>query len=167
MKKCFENYPAGMVLASITAALLIYAIGTIVISKLGCFWVAVYVLYILFLEIRLMRRSCVNCYYYDKYCAFGKGKLAALFLRKGDGKRFQLDCITWKDIIPDFLVSLVPLVAGIVLLIVGFTWLLLALVVLLAVLAFPVTGFIRGGFACRHCKQREIGCPAERLFKKK
>jgi hypothetical protein len=42
----------------------------------------------------------------------------------------------------------------------------MGLMVLLIVLAFPVTGAIRSQLACAHCRQRQCGCPAERLFGK-
>jgi hypothetical protein len=44
---------------------------------------------------------------------------------------------------------------------------LLILVILLILLAFPVNGFLRGSVACKYCKQRKIGCPAEQLLNKK
>jgi hypothetical protein len=119
------------------------------------------------LEIRVMKRSCVNCYYYGKYCAFGKGKISSLFFKKGTPKAFLKRKISWKDILPDFLVSIIPLIAGIVLLILNFNWLLLILIVLLAILTSAGNSFVRGSLACKFCKQREIGCPAEQLFNKR
>jgi len=38
---------------------------------------------------------------------------------------------------------------------------------ILLVLSFGGNAFIRGSFACNYCKQKEIGCPAEKLFSKK
>jgi hypothetical protein len=38
-----------------------------------------------------------------------------------------------------------------------------ALAVLIA-LSFVGNAVLRGSFACKYCKQREIGCPAEKLF---
>ena len=75
--------------------------------------------------------------------------------------------MTWKDMIPDLLISLIPLLAGIVLLIVQFDIYLLATIVLLAFLTTSGNGFIRGKLTCKYCKQRELGCPAEKLFNKK
>lgn len=68
--------------------------------------------------------------------------------------------------IPDFLVSLIPLVIGVYYLITSFTWLRLAFILALIIIAFPVTGFVRGSIACKFCKQKELGCPAEQLFAK-
>ena len=71
------------------------------------------------------------------------------------------------DIIPDFMVPLIPLIIGIALIIINFRWGLIILVFLLLLLAFPVNGFLRGSIACKYCKQKELGCPAEKLFNKK
>ncbi|MFC1787240.1 hypothetical protein ACFLY8_04345 [Halobacteriota archaeon] len=111
-----------------------------------------------------MRRSCVNCYYYGKYCAFGKGKLSYLLFKKGDSKRFIQDEITWKDILPDFMVSIIPMLVGIVILIIDFNWFVLTMIAILALLTFVGNATVRGSLACKYCKQREIGCPAEQLF---
>ena len=164
--KTFEDYPCCIVIISNLVSVSIYVIGAYIIFQLGIIWLLLYLLYILGLEIRLMKRSCVNCYYYGKFCAFGKGKLSALFFKKGNPKLFLRDNITWKDLIPDFLVSIIPVVVGIVLLILNFNWLILSLIVLLVVLTSAGNGFVRGSLACKFCKQRELGCPAEKLFNK-
>jgi hypothetical protein len=69
--------------------------------------------------------------------------------------------------VPDFLVSLVPLGVGIALLIRSFSWGVLLLIVALVGLATVGTAAVRGQIACKYCKQRELGCPAEQLFSKR
>jgi hypothetical protein len=165
--KCYENYPLSFVIGSNILQLLIYAIGAYIIYLLGSIWIILYILYIIVLEIRLLTMSCIHCYYYKKRCAFGKGKLCSLFFKKGEPKKFIEKQINWKDIIPDFLVSIIPLIIGIYLLITKFDWILLILIIILVFLAFPVNGFLRGSLACKYCKQRQIGCPAEQLFQKR
>ena len=165
-KTCYENYPLWIVIFSNIVAFTIYAAGAFVIYNIGWIWLILYILYIIWLEIRLLRRSCVNCYYYGKVCAFGKGKLCSLFFKKGDTNRFKQDKITWKDLVPDLMVSLIPIVAGVVLLIINFNWLILSMVLLILLLSSVGNGLIRGSLACKYCRQREIGCPAEQLFNK-
>ena len=165
--KYYEDYPLWIILLSNLVSLAIYGIGAYVMYRTGWIWLALYVLYIGFLEIKLLRKSCPNCYYYGKNCAFGKGKLCSLFFRKGNPEDFVKRQITWKDILPDFLVTIVPVVAGIILLILNFEWLLLLMLLVLLLLTFSGNGFIRGSLACRYCRQCEIGCPAARLFSKK
>jgi hypothetical protein len=168
--KCFENYPCWIVVISNLISVLIYALGAYIIYQLGLFYLIIYLVYIILLELRVMANSCVNCYYYGKCCAFGKGRLSAVLFKKGkknNTKEFARMKISWKDIFPDFLVSFLPIITGIVLVIVDFSWLLLCLVVVLVILSSFGNGFIRGSLACRFCKQREIGCPAEKLFNKR
>ena len=165
--KCYEKYPLSFVIGANILQLAIYIIGAYLVFLLGLIWLILYLIYIAILEIRLLKISCTHCYYYDKRCAFGKGKLCSIFFKKGYPKRFIEKQINWIDIIPDFLLSIIPLIIGIALLIINFNWLVLIFVVLLLLLAFPANGFIRGSLACKYCKQREIGCPAEQLFTKK
>ena len=160
----FENYPCWIILVSNLVSIAIYLIGAFIIYQLGTIWLLFYLFYIFGLEIRLMKRSCANCYYYGKYCAFGKGKISSLFFKRGNSHKFIKDKITWKDILPDFLVSIIPIIAGIVLLILNFNWLIISLIVLLIILASAGNSFVRGSLACKFCKQREIDCPAEQLF---
>ena len=164
--KCYENYPFWIILVSNFVSIAIYLLGGFIIYQLGLVWLLIYVLYVVWLEIRLLKGSCANCYYHGKYCAFGKGKLSCLFFKKGDPKKFIHMQITWKEIIPDFLVSIIPLLLGIVLLIRNFSWILLGIMVLLILFTAVGNAFVRGSLACKYCKQREIGCPAEKLFSK-
>jgi hypothetical protein len=163
---CYENYPTLIVIGSNLLSLLIYGIGAIILYRFDLIWVICYVLFILFLEFRLLSGHCVDCYYFGKTCAFGKGRLSALFFQKGKPERFTGMKITWKDIIPDFLVFIIPVLAGILLLVQEFTWTILILIIALLVLGFFGNALVRGICACRYCKQRVIGCPAEQLFDK-
>ncbi|KYK27786.1 hypothetical protein AYK20_02065 [Thermoplasmatales archaeon SG8-52-1] len=165
--KCYENYPLKFVIGANILQLTIYVIGAYILYLTGLVWLVLYLIFIFILEIRLLKISCIHCYYYKKRCAFGKGKLCSLFFKKGDPKKFIEKQISWMDIIPDFMVSLIPLIVGIALIIINFNLILLVLVVFLVILAFPVNGFFRGSIACKYCKQRELGCPAEKLFNKK
>ena len=135
--------------------------------NLSIFLTAGYVAYIIIIELRLLAKSCKHCYYYGKFCAFGKGKCSALFFKKGDPEEFLKTEITMKDIIPDFLTFIFPLIGGVVILISNFSWIVVVLLVILVILGFGGNAVVRGSFACKYCKQREIGCPAERLFGKK
>lgn len=168
MKKTnfYENYPSWIVLVSNLLSLSIYLIGAYILYQAGVIWLIIYLCYIIFLETKVWKKSCVDCYYYGKTCAFGKGRLSCLVFKKGDPKRFNQRKFTWKDILPDFLVTLVPATVCIFLLIINFNWLLPVLLFLLLVLTFSGNGFVRGKLACKYCKQRDIGCPAEQLFNK-
>jgi hypothetical protein len=165
-QKTYDNYPCWIIIVSNLVLLGTYLTGGYIIFHFGVFWLFLYVIYISVLEIRLMKKSCVNCYYYGKYCAFGKGKIASLLFKKGDPANFNNCKIYWKDLIPDFLVTLIPVMGGVALLVLNFNGSILASVILLAILASFGNAFVRGNIACKFCRQRELGCPAEQLFHK-
>jgi hypothetical protein len=166
-EKSYENYPWWMVAISNLVQTGIYVVGLLILYPLGFQWMIAYLIYAAFLELRLLRNHCVDCYYYGKRCAFGRGNFSSMLFRKGDPKKFGCVKITWKDIFPDFMLTVIPIIVGAFMLVMNFSWLMLALVIAMGLLGFPATGIIRGSIACRHCKQRELGCPAEQLFAKK
>ena len=165
--KCYENYPYIFVIGASIIQFAIYIFGAYLIYLLEPLGLILYIAYILILEIRLLKKSCIDCYYYGKRCAFGKGILCLAFFKKGNPEIFVEKKISPKDLIPDFFVTIVPLAIGSYLLFKEFSWILLFLMIVLIILGFPVTGYLRGSLACKYCKQREIGCPAEQMFKKK
>jgi hypothetical protein len=164
---CYENFPVWAPILSYAFSLSIYALGAYILSMLGILFSILYLLFCLWVEIRILKYSCVNCYYYDKTCGLGRGKLSAAFFKKGNPEEFAKKQISWKDLLPDFMVLILPLVGGIIILIKGFTWLVLALILILVIIGFFGNALIRGSLACKYCKQKELtGCPAEQLFNK-
>ncbi len=162
----YENFPARLVAAAILVNAAIYALGAFILAGFGSMMTAFYLLYCLGNEVHVMKKSCTDCYYFGKWCAFGKGKAAALFFKQGDPQSFPKKSMSHKDLIPDMLVVMFPLVGGIALLIRNFSWsIVIALVPFLA-FSFYGTYLIRSRVACAGCKQRELGCPAERFFSK-
>jgi hypothetical protein len=155
-----------VVFVSNLVSVLIYGTGAFILWQSGIICAILYLVFFLVLEFRLVSGYCVDCYYYGKTCAFGKGILSSRFLPKGDPEKFSRMTLTWKDLVPDFLAFMVPVLAGMLLLVQGFSWTILFLVIILLVLGFTGNALVRGKLACRYCKQREIGCPAEKLFGK-
>jgi len=147
-KITFESFPLWMVAMADAVAFGIYIIGAYIMFKLGAVFGWLYLLFYLIVEIRVMRISCIHCYYYGKLCGLGRGKLASLFFGKGDPKKFLEKKITWTDLIPDLLVSLIPFVLGIYILFKYFNWFLLILILILLFLTTFGNSFVRGNFAC-------------------
>ena len=158
------RYPFHIILLSSLQSAGIYFIALFIVFNLYIWLSIPMLLYILFLEFRLLRNSCTKCYYYGKNCAFGKGKISSLFFKKKDALIFGEACITWKSMIPELLVTAIPLLVGIYLLITDFSWLVLVLLLMLLLLSSIGNSFIRGKLACNHCQQRELGCAAWELF---
>ncbi len=164
--KTYETFPARMVVICNAVGLGIYAIGLFLTSRLGIAWGVLYAAYCLWMEWRLLNGSCRSCYYYGKRCGFGKGRLCAWLFARRTEPQSSTRRFTWWNVMPDFLVSLIPLGVGIALLIRSFSWFVLVAIVVLVGLGSVGTGYIRSQIACRFCKQRELGCPAEQLFGK-
>jgi hypothetical protein len=164
--KTYEEYPVWVVVLSNLVSLFIYGSGFIILLHLGWIISSLYLCYVLILEYRILSTHCVDCYYWGKTCGFGKGRISSLFFKKGDLSKFCNNKMTWKEMIPDLFVSLIPLVTGIVLMIIKFDFVILSAVVLIILMTTIGNGFIRGTLTCRYCKQRETGCPAEKLFNK-
>jgi hypothetical protein len=165
--KGYESFPIRIVILCNLVAIPIYAIGAYILAGFGAWLSILYLLYCFWMEIRLLKGSCVDCYYYGQVCGFGKGKLCSLLFKKGDPQKFAEKKVSWLQMLPDLMVFILPLVGGIVLLVRDFAWLLLLMLAILVMLSSGGNAVARGSFACKFCKQREIGCPAEKLFEQR
>jgi hypothetical protein len=167
MKKVYENFPIWIPSVSCALSLSIYALGFYILLKLGILFAGLYMLFCVWIETRVLKESCANCYYYGKRCGLGRGRLSALLFRKGDSQKFLEREISWKSLVPDFLVFVLPVIGGIIYLIRDFSIVILALIAVLTVLSLGGNALMRGALVCKYCKQRELGCPAEQLFSKR
>jgi hypothetical protein len=164
--KTYDNFPFWIVILSNSVSIGIYLSGLMITFSLSWIAAILYLVLILALEYRLLSKHCINCYYWGKICGFGKGRLSSFFFKKGNPLKFCENSFTWKDMIPDLLVFLLPFIIALILLIIKFNLAILLSVIILISLATIGNGFIRGNLTCKYCKQRETGCPAEQLFSK-
>lgn len=164
MQSAFERYPLGIIVLSNGLSILIYTLALFILYQLGIIFAILFFCYCVFLEIRLYRSGCVNCYYYGKLCGFGKGKVCSFFFSRGNPERFNEKKLTWKDMIPDMLILFIPFAGGIFSLFLSFSWIILSAVIVIIFLSLFGNAFIRGSFSCKYCKQKELGCPASELF---
>ena len=160
-----DRYPAWVVVLSNLSVAAVWVIGAYLLwAALGVIGATAFIIYCAALEVNLLRKSCVDCYYYGKTCFSGRGRVCAHLFKKGDPARFATREISWRDVVPDLAVSLVPIICGIGLVIVDFSWLIVVLVLALFFLSTAGNALMRGRLACSHCRQRRLGCPAEKLF---
>lgn len=166
--EAYENFPIKIAVLAILVSIISYIIGAYILKQLpyGLYFAVIYLIYCLCMELMIVFRSCKNCYYHGKVCGLGKGRIAPLFTKKGDPKKFTDRDMSTFSLIPDFLVVIIPIVAAVYLLLTSFSWTILILLFVLGVLFFGGTGMIRGNFACKYCKQRILGCPADKIFNK-
>lgn len=167
MSKTYEKYPWSIIAISIIQQLAIYVIAGIIIFDFNLGWFFLYLFYVIVLEITFYPRACVYCYYYGKWCFMGKGKVAALLFEKGNPQKFCERQANFKNMIPELLVVIVPIILGFVLLIQSFSWFIFILIILDIFLMTWGNSHVRGKLACPHCKQGRICCPAREMFTKK
>ena len=165
--KTYEEFPVWIPILAISVSVISYSIGAVILSGFGIIFSILYILYCIGIELMILFRSCKDCWYYGRICGLGKGKIAPLFVKKGDTKKFADRDISMVHMIPDFMVVIFPLIGGIIWLILDFSLYVLVLLIVLLVLFFSGTACIRSTFACKYCRQREIGCPADEMFSKK
>lgn len=163
--RAYENYPMWLVLFTGLFSILLYGVGLIIILQAGLVFALAYILYILILEYRLLRYHCTHCYYWGKTCGFGRGRLSSFLFKKGSEDLFCEKEVTFRDMIPDLLVSLIPVLTGIVLIILSFNIFILAGIIIILLLSTFGNSFIRTKLVCRSCVQKE-DCPAYNLFNK-
>ena len=106
-----------------------------------------------------MRYRCKYCYYHGKRCYMGLGKLAKIF-KKGNAKEFSKT----KNLVPALVFMMItifsPIIAGIIALIVSFSWLMLVLLIVYVMIAIIPNFFLKKSLCCDRCIQGKLGCPA-------
>jgi hypothetical protein len=162
--KIFDRFPTWMALIGLSVSASIYLLGGLILSHFGILAGIGYLAFCAFVELAVLRGSCAHCFYYGKVCGLGKGRLCSLMVKRGDPHRFTEREVTFRDVIPEMLVPILPLVGGLIVLLRRFDWVDLAAILLILLLASFGNGFVRGALACRYCAQRELGCPAQKLF---
>lgn len=153
-----EEYPkAGIILANL-AMVLWLVLGTIASWFFSPVAAALYALVaVLMVFFALRKLVCTNCYYYGKWCGTGWGKLAALFFKKGNIDNFSRSIGIKLAPLTYGLLSLIPLVFGVIAIIREFTVPGVSVLVLLLLVSF-YSGAVSRGKACVNCKMRTI-CP--------
>ncbi len=168
--KLFESYPAWMMLVYYFFSFSVYA-SALYLSYMVLPLLALLVfVYTAFLEVQALRGGCVRCYYYGKRCVCGKGKIAKVFMKKDEKRKFNERKLTVKNFIPTMLPVIIAVIAGAYLTYVNwpnFSLAVIGIAVWPLVVTFLGNPIVYGKLACPHCKQMELGCPACEFFMKK
>jgi hypothetical protein len=165
--QAFENYPLSTVLTTNGITLLIWVVSVYLVWQLGMLWGGLFIIYLIGLEFFVYKHGCSCCYYHSKRCAFGRGKIAPFIVKKDDPQKFCQRKVTWLNLLPVVLGSLIPIVAGVILLIRDFNWPILILTLIPLINWFFVNPLIYGKLICLHCQQGRLCCPANEFFGKK
>lgn len=162
-----RGFPLGTIIITNLITLAVYGAGAYLFFQFGLFWGTMFLLYLLYMEASTFREGCRYCFYYGKRCAFGRGVIASWFIKRGDPKKFCERELTIKDFIPHMFIAFLPIIPGTLILLSGFSWLVLGLMALPIIVNFAGNPVIYGRLACPHCNQGSICCPACEYFMKK
>ena len=148
-----EEFPLWWVLLENIQLLLYWCIGF-----LGMYWLkagrwpVASILYAAFIVvvvgIALKKHNCSTCYYYDKWCHLGWGKLAAVMFEKDAGSREIGNRLS----LAYPLIAFAPPVAMVVSLVLGFR--VVVLVCLVVYLVWGIEQFAMRKKSCARCRIR-------------
>ncbi|MFH1715171.1 MAG: hypothetical protein ABH857_03135 [Elusimicrobiota bacterium] len=166
MQKEVKIYKEGMEEYSIQDALIsnFFMLLWIALGGMLCFFISTWIarLYTIFalvmVYVVLRKLVCANCYYYDKICHMGWGKLSAkMFKNKGSLERFAADP-GMKCAAPTYMsLMFIPLILGIAAMIKEFTFIKLLVYLVFLVISY-YTMFSARKKTCGKCKMR-LFCP--------
>jgi hypothetical protein len=154
---CYESFPRATVIYNLLTLGGAMVVGVIVLAQLGL-WVTVgYLILLALTGYGMLALICARCYYYDRRCATGIGKVVALFFKKGQEEEFGQTASQKAVMLLLAIALLLPLVGSIASLAVGYST--LRLVLLVALVALLVAGLVpHPRLVCSHCKLAEKGC---------
>lgn len=151
-----EKYPKNMIVIENTVLSVWVIMGAVILWRLNALAAVLYVGYAFIMILFIMRKLvCTHCYYFDKMCHMGWGKIAALFFKQGDINKFE-SCFGMK-VAPVFFISLAlfPLVFGTVSLVLSFSSLtLILLMIFVPIVAY--SSIVLRKKSCNICKMKTI-----------
>ena len=105
------------------------------------------------IQILLKKHNCSGCYYYDKLCHLGWGKISSAMFKQDSGDPKMGMKLSFFYILPPPLIFLTSLIFAIIKSPTWAYWIILALFTILNVVSFPIR---KEG--CSLCAMREV-CP--------
>ena len=138
-------------------------IGWIVLGSIGCWLLSplagrIYLAFAIIMVFIILRKLvCTNCYYYNRWCSIGWGKVSGLFFKKGDIGRFKTAIGSKIAPLTYGLLILIPLILIIISVIKEFAIAKIVVLMLLLLISF-YSGSIGRKKSCADCRMRLI-CP--------
>jgi hypothetical protein len=153
----YDSYPWTTPLLENIVWLAVYALGFIIFHQLSAWAAIAYLGYsIVCMYLVIPRFVCTHCSYYGKICHSGQGRLAALLFSKRATEPFGEYFKCMRFAAPVFLA---PIIAGLSLFVLRFSWERVGLTFAFGVLALGCTRIVTVRLGCPHCRQRPV-CPA-------
>ena len=105
----------------------------------------------------LRKFVCINCYYYNKWCSTGWGKLSAMFFKKGNIEKFGTSIGLKLAPLTYGVLSLIPIIFIVASMFQGFAISKLIVLISLLLISF-YSGTVNRKKSCVKCKMR-LACP--------
>ena len=158
----YNNFPWSTPFLENMVWLGVYLLGSAIFAIISLWVSAAYFVYCLVsMYLLIPRFVCTHCSYYGMTCHSGQGRLAALLFSKRDTELFSSCFKNMRFAAPVFLA---PLVTGLILSFLHFSWGCVASTIGFGILALGCTRMVTKRLGCPHCGQKPI-CPACRNFK--
>jgi hypothetical protein len=155
----YENYPWTTPLLENIVWIGVYVLGFIIFILFNVWVAMIYLGYsIVCMYILIPRFVCTHCLYYGKTCHSGQGRLAAFLFSRRDTTLFGSYFKYMRFAAPVFLA---PLIAGLILLSLNFSWERVVLIISFGMLALWCTRIVTMRLGCPYCNQKST-CPAYR-----
>jgi hypothetical protein len=149
-----EQYPMSRIIIGNILIALWLIVGCVAVWFYSPILATIYLIVaVLTVYIILRKLVCTNCYYYDKWCSMGWGKIASALFKRGNIEQFNESIGLRLAPIVYGLLTIFPLIVVLLVLIFEFDYYKLAVLVIL--LFFSVySGSISRKSACADCKMK-------------
>ncbi len=163
--KGLEKYPMSTVIFGNIIMILIIVVGAIAVWYLLDYWAWLYIAVSLIIVYVVLRKLvCKNCYYYDKWCALGWGRLSAMLFKKGEIDEFaNSPGLKYAPAVYG-LMMFIPIIAIIISIILVFDYTKVGILTLLIIFSIYSAGIGRKS-ACSKCKMNLV-CPGSTVKSK-
>lgn len=151
-EKGLESFPKSTAIFGNLLMIIWVIVGAVTIWFFNPYIAIMYFLLVTFMIYIVLRKLiCTNCYYYDRWCGLGWGKLAARLFKKGDMEDFNESTGLKLAPLVYGILMFVPLILLIILLIQDFDVAKFGLLILVILMSI-YSGNISRKTACSKCK---------------
>lgn len=152
-----DVYPLWWIILDNTAFILNWSIGFILLLPFKIVGISIvsliYLVILITIQILLKKHNCSNCYYYNKWCHLGWGKIAYRLFKPDSGNPKLGIRLSISYILQLPIIVILTLIAGFIY---GFTWLNVSMLIIFIIINI-MQGIVRKK-SCIICKMRAV-CP--------
>jgi hypothetical protein len=151
-----EQYPMSRVILGNLLIILWIVVGTIAVWFFSPVIATVYLIVAVIVVYFVLRKLvCTNCYYYDKWCSMGWGKLAAVLFKQGRIEEFNESIGVRLAPIVYGLLTIFPLILVVYVIIGEMDFYKITVLVILLIFSV-LSGSVSRKSACSSCKMNTV-----------